>query len=35
MHADYQRASTADAPDRILLDYLARRTGRALGSPRR
>jgi uncharacterized protein (DUF58 family) len=29
MAADYHLAPTAEAPDRILLDYLARRTGRA------
>ncbi|RUL88975.1 DUF58 domain-containing protein [Tautonia sociabilis] len=35
MDADYQLASTAEPPDRILLDYLARRTRRSGGRSRR
>ncbi|WP_152052775.1 DUF58 domain-containing protein [Tautonia marina] len=34
MGADYQHAPTTEAPERILLDYLARRTGRSHGVPR-
>ena len=34
MNADYHRASTAEPPERTLLDYLARRTGRARGRAR-
>jgi hypothetical protein len=33
MNADYHRASTAEAPDRTLLDYLAARARRGRSGP--